>query len=80
MVGSTRSSGVPLESVSQANAGHVSLGRLSGDVGDRELPHGSARRARGALPGLRLHDHYLQQLPQPALPEVSGGGGKGMAG
>ena len=30
-----------------------------GDVGDRALPHGGARRACRALPGLRLHDHCL---------------------
>jgi len=43
-----------------------------GDVGDRELPHGSAWRPHRALRRLRLYDHCLQLLPQPALPEVPG--------
>ena len=43
-----------------------------GDVGDRELPHGSARRPCRALRGLRAHADRLQLLPQPALPEVPG--------
>ncbi len=46
-----------------------------GDVGDRELPHGGARRPCRALRGLRAHAHRLQLLPQPALPEVPGRGG-----
>jgi site-specific recombinase XerD len=33
-----------------------------GHVGDRELPHGGARRPRRALRGLCLHNHCLQQL------------------
>ena len=33
-----------------------------GDVGHRALPHGSARRPRRALRGLRPHRHCLQQL------------------
>ena len=40
-----------------------------GDVGNRELPHGSPRRPRRALRGLRLYGHRVQLLPQPALPE-----------
>ena len=61
----------------EANRGHVSLGQLQGDERDRGLPHGGARRARRALRErrLRLHVHRLQQLPQPALPEVPGRGG-----
>ena len=51
-----------------------------GDVGDRALPHGSARRPCRALREVRPHDDRLQLLPQPALPEVPGRGGKGMAG
>ena len=45
---------------------------VEGDVGDRELPHGIARRPCRALRGLRSPSHRLQQLPQPALPEVPG--------
>ena len=53
-----------------------------GDVGHRALPHGGARRARCALRerGMRPHVHQLQQLPQPALPEVPGCGGPEVAG
>ena len=51
-----------------------------GDEGDRGLPHGGARRPCRALRGLWLHDHCLQQLPQPALSEVPGRGSKRMAG
>ena len=53
---------------------------VEGDVGDRELPHGGARRACRALRGVLAHAHRLQLLPQPALPEVPGRGGEGMAG
>ena len=42
-----------------------------GNVGHRALPHGGPRRPCRALRGLRPHGHCLQQLPQPALPEVS---------
>ena len=45
---------------------------VEGDVGHRALPHRGARRPCRALRGLRPHGHRLQQLPQPALPEVSG--------
>ena len=45
-------------------------------VGDRELPDLGARRTRRALRGLRPHARRLQLLPQPPLPEVSGGGGR----
>ena len=51
-----------------------------GDVGDRELPHGGARRPCRALRGLRAQPDRVQLLPQPALPEVPGRGGKGLAG
>src|SRR3984957_1274059 len=51
-----------------------------GDVGDRELPHGSPRRPCRALRRLRLYHHSLQLLPQPALPKVPGCGGQGLAG
>ena len=51
-----------------------------GDVGDRELPHGGARRTCRALRGLRAQPDLVQLLPQPALPEVPGRGGKGLAG
>ena len=51
-----------------------------GDVGDRELPHGGARRACRTLPEVLAHPHRLQLLPQPALPEVPSGRGKGVAG
>ena len=51
-----------------------------GDVGDRELPHGGARRPCRALRGVRAQPDLVQLLPQPALPEVPGRGGKGMAG
>ncbi len=50
---------------------------VEGDVGDRELPHGGARRPCRALRGLRPHAHRLQLLPQPPLPEVPGRGGQG---
>ena len=50
-----------------------------GDVGHRVLPHGGARRPCRALRRLRPHGHCLQQLPQPALPEVSGRRRDGMA-
>ncbi len=53
---------------------------VEGDVGDRELPHGGARWPCRALRGLRLYDHRVQRLPQPALPEVPGARGKGLAG
>ena len=53
---------------------------VEGDVGDRELPHGGARRACCTLRELRAHHHRLQQLPQPALPQVPGCGSAGMAG
>jgi hypothetical protein len=43
-----------------------------GNVGNRELPHGSPRRPCRALRRLRLYDDCLQLLPQPALPEVPG--------
>ena len=43
-----------------------------GHVGDRELPHGGTRRPRRCLRGLRAPAHRLQQLPQPALPQVPG--------
>ena len=64
----------------QANAGHVSLDQLKVMIGDRALPHGGARRPCRALRGLRPHHHRLQQLPQPALPEVPGRRGAGVAG
>src|SRR5271167_3120049 len=53
-----------------------------GDVGDRELPHGSARGACRALREreLRPHSDCLQLLPQPALPKVSGSGSTRVAG
>ena len=51
-----------------------------GHVGDRELPHGRARRSCRALRGLRPPPHRLQLLPQPALPQVPGRGGAGLAG
>ena len=50
-----------------------------GDVGHRALPHGGARRPCRALRRLPAHGHRLQQLPQPALPEVSGRRRQGMA-
>src|SRR5262249_164271 len=52
-----------------------------GDVGDRELPHGSTRRPCRALREreLRLYADRLQLLPQPALPEVPGSGGARVA-
>src|SRR5205823_4156679 len=43
-----------------------------GDVGHRALPHGGARRPCRALRRLRPYCHCLQQLPQSALPQVSG--------
>ena len=43
-----------------------------GDVGDRELPHGGARRPCRALRELRAQPDIVQLLPQPALPEVPG--------
>ena len=36
---------------------------VEGDVGDRALPHGGARRPCRALRGLCLYDHRLQLLP-----------------
>ena len=53
-----------------------------GDVGDRDLPHGSARRTCRALREreVRLHADRIQLLPQPPLSEVSGGGSQGVAG
>src|SRR6476661_8719242 len=53
--------------------------RAEGDVGNRELPHGGPRRPCRALRGLRLYDHRLQLLPQPALPEVPRSRREGMA-
>jgi site-specific recombinase XerD len=50
-----------------------------GDVGHRALPHGGARRPCRAMRGLRPYCHCLQQLPQPALPQVSGRRRQGMA-
>src|SRR6267378_1736919 len=50
-----------------------------GDVGHRALPYGGARRPCRALRGLRPYCHCLQQLPQPALPQVSGRRRQGMA-
>jgi hypothetical protein len=43
-----------------------------GDVGDRELPHGSARGSCRTLREreLRPHPDCLQLLPQPSLPKV----------
>ncbi|MGY4327548.1 hypothetical protein ACVWWG_001965 [Bradyrhizobium sp. LB7.2] len=52
---------------------------VEGDVGDRELPHGSRRRPCCGLRGLRLYHDGLQLLPQPALPEVPGRRCKGLA-
>ena len=52
---------------------------VEGDVGDRELPHGGARRACRALRGLLAHADRLQLLPQPSLPEVPGRRRQGMA-
>ena len=51
-----------------------------GDVGDRELPHGGARRACRALREVLAHADRLQLLPQSALSEVPGRSGEGMAG
>ena len=48
-----------------------------GDVGDRALPHGGARRPCRALREVRPHPHRLQLLPQPPLPQVPGRGGEG---
>ncbi len=53
---------------------------VEGDVGDRELPHGRARRPCRALREVRAQPDLVQLLPQPALPEVPGRGGKGLAG
>src|SRR5262249_43496420 len=39
-------------------------------VGDRALPNGSAGRSCRTLRGLCAPAHFLQLLPQPALPEV----------
>jgi len=50
-----------------------------GNVGHPALPHGGARRPCRALRGLRRYSHCLQQLPQPALPQVSGRRRQGMA-
>src|SRR5882762_1771336 len=52
-----------------------------GDVGDRELPHGCARRPCRTLREreVRLYADRLQLLSQPALPQMPGNGGKGMA-
>src|ERR1700726_4613318 len=47
---------------------------------DRALPHSCARGACRALRGLHPHGHRVQQLSQPALPEVPGRGGEGVAG
>ena len=58
----------------KANAGHVSLGQMKVMTCDQALPHGGARRACCALREreVRPHRDRLQQLPQPALPQVSG--------
>ena len=53
---------------------------VEGNVGDRELPHGGARRTCRALREVRAQPDLVQLLPQPALPEVPGRGGKGLAG
>ena len=53
---------------------------VEGDVGDRELPHGGARRTCRALREVRAQPDLVQLLPQPALPEVPGRGGEGLAG
>src|SRR3954471_15605281 len=52
---------------------------IEGHVGHRALPHGGAWRPRRTLRGLLAHDDCLQQLPQPALPEVPGCSRKGVA-
>jgi site-specific recombinase XerD len=54
-------------------------GSAPGDVGNRAVPLGSARRACRALRGLRPQPHRLQFVSQPPLPKVSGRGGDGMA-
>src|SRR5436309_3359432 len=56
------------------------LGSAPGDVGDRAVPLGRARRACRALRGLRPQPHRLQLVSQPPLPKVSECGGKGLAG
>ena len=55
---------------------------VEGHECDRALPHGGARRPCGALRerDLRPHRHRLQQLPQPALPQVPGRCGPRVAG
>src|SRR5919201_1836416 len=52
---------------------------VEGDVGNRELPHRSPRRACRALRALRLYHHRLQLLPQPALPKMPRRGRKAVA-
>src|SRR6476659_3465841 len=56
----------------QANAGHVSLDEL-------EVMSAIESCRTAALGGLRLYDHRLQLLPQPALPEVPRSRREGMA-
>src|ERR1700694_1203662 len=53
--------------------------QVEDDVGDRELPHRGSGRTCRALREVRAHPDLVQQLPQPALPEVPGRGGKGLA-
>jgi len=43
---------------------------IEGDVGDRELPHGGARRPCRTLREVPAHPDLVQLLPQPTLPEV----------
>ncbi len=51
-----------------------------GNVGDRALSHRGARRPRRTLRQLRPRARRLQLVPQPALPQVPGRGGQGVAG
>ena len=63
----------------QANAGHVSLQQLKVMSAIESCRAAAFGRPCRALRGLRLYDHRLQVLPQPALPEVPGRCRKGMA-
>src|SRR5450755_1679535 len=63
-----------------AHRGHVSLLQLKVMSAVENCRTAGPRRTCRALRGLRPHYDRLQQLPQPALPEVPGRGGAPMDG